>query len=67
VRNAKIAQGSARRQARPIQLRWQRSQKLAGYYDPDRHALIYQDASGREVDRVELPAVRSIKLTDRLE
>jgi hypothetical protein len=59
----KLPQGAARRASPGLTpLRWQRSQKLAGYYDSERHALIYQDASGREVDRVELPAVRSSPL-----
>ena len=63
--DSKLQQGIARPQARtPIPLRWQRSQKLAGYYDPDRHALIYQDSRGREVDRVDLPHVRSETLTE---
>ena len=61
--NPKLQQGIARRQTAPIPLRWQRSQKLAGYYDPDRHALIYQDSRGREVDRVDLPMQRSAELT----
>jgi hypothetical protein len=60
-----LQQGSARR-ATAIPLRWQRSQKLAGYYDPERHALIFQDARGREIDRIELPAQRE-KLTKGVE
>ena len=51
-----LAQGVARRL---IPLRWARSQKLAGYYDPEQHALIYQDRTGRIVDRVDLPLVRT--------
>lgn len=64
-----IPQGIARRStaSAPIPLRWQRSQKLAGYYDPERHALIYQDKAGREVDRVDLPAAIRAALTEVLE
>ena len=52
----KVAQGVARRAAPALTpLRWQQSQKLAGYYDADHHALVYQDANGHEVDRVDLP------------
>jgi hypothetical protein len=50
-----LAQGVARRL---IPIRWPHSHKLAGYYDPDAHALIYQDAAGRIIDRVDLPLVR---------
>lgn len=59
-----LAQGVARRL---IPIRWPRSQKLAGYYDPEQHALIYQDAKGRVVDRVSLPNARSASLTDVVE
>jgi len=52
-----IPQGVARRL---VPLRWARSQKLAGYYDPEQHALIYQDSRGRVVDRVALPLMRSL-------
>lgn len=63
-----LAQGAARRIAPGLTpLRWQRSRKLAGYYDADSHALVYQDASGREVDRIALPSVRSMPLTEVLE
>lgn len=57
----RMPQGIARRA--PVALRWQHSQKLAGYYDADRHALIYQDARGREVDRVDLPTDSRTTLT----
>jgi hypothetical protein len=58
-----LPQGSARRSASTaIPLRWQRSQKLAGYYDAERHALIFQDSRGQEIDRIDLPALR-IRLT----
>ena len=50
-----LAQGVARRL---IPIRWPHSRKLAGYYDPERHALVYQDAAGRVIDRVDLPVVR---------
>lgn len=63
----KLPQGAARRPSPGLTpLRWQRSQKLAGYYDPAGHALIYQDAQGREVDRVELPDAASETLTKRV-
>lgn len=62
-----IPQGSARRAADRVVLRWQRSQKLLGYYDAESHALIYQDAQGKEVDRVALPPSRSIELTNDVE
>ena len=56
----RVSQGAARRASPSLTpLRWQHSQKLAGYYDADRHALIYQDAGGREVDRVDLPSIRT--------
>lgn len=61
-----LAQGQARRGS-TIELRWRRSQKLAGYYDAEQHALIYQDAHGREVDRVDLPHMRREKLTQGIE
>jgi hypothetical protein len=38
-----------------VPVRWPRSQKLIGYYDPQCGALVYQDAHGRELDRVDLP------------
>lgn len=37
-----------------VPVRWPRSQKLIGYYDPHAGALVYQDAQGRELDRVDL-------------
>jgi len=46
-----FVQGVARRL---IPVRWPRSQKLLGYYDLDAGALVYQDARGRELDRVDL-------------
>lgn len=63
-RPSRIPQGIARRL---VPVRWPQSGKLAGYYDPDSHALIYQDARGQVVDRVELPTDRRIVLTDRVE
>lgn len=58
-----IPQGVARRSTL-VPLRWARSQKLLGYYDSAAHALVYQDRQGREVDRVALPATRSMELTN---
>jgi len=63
----RLPQGSARRRAAPIALRWQRSQKLLGYYDAESHSLIYQDVRGIEIDRVLLPLARSAELTEVLE
>lgn len=54
-----LAQGVAR-PARLIPLRWARSQKLIGYLDPERGELVYQDRTGREVDRVSLSLDRSV-------
>lgn len=57
-----MPQGIAR-PARLIPLRWPRSGKLAGYYDPDASALVYVDRTGREVDRVSLSLHRSAPAT----
>lgn len=59
-----IAQGIARRL---IPLRWPRSRKLIGHLDLDSGELVYQDKSGRVLDRVALPSVRSEKLTQGVE
>jgi hypothetical protein len=57
-----LGQGVARR-AEP--LRWPRSQKLACYYDPDKQELLYQDARGQVIDRIDLKVFHRTPLTDR--
>jgi hypothetical protein len=59
-----VVQGVARRL---VPLRWARSQKLLGYYDPDAHALVYQDTRGQVVDRVQLPTLTRARLTNEVE
>ena len=46
-----LSQGIARRL---VPVRWPRSQKLIGYVDLESGELLYMDARGRVLDRVDL-------------
>lgn len=41
-----------------VPLRWPRSQKLIGYYNAHTGELVYQDARGQIVDRIDLTVYR---------